>query len=113
QEAGTGSGIIYKKENGNAYVVTNQHVVDGAENVEIVLTEEERYPATVLGKDPLTDLAVLEIDGENIDTVANIGSSDLYIGETVLAIGNPLGLEFANSVTRGIISGLNRSVPVD
>jgi serine protease Do len=114
EEAGTGSGIIYKKEDGNAYVVTNQHVVDGAEQVEIVLDEEERLPATVLGEDALTDLAVLEVDGETIDTVAQFGSSeDIQVGETVLAIGNPLGLEFANSVTRGIISGLNRSVPID
>lgn len=114
EEAGTGSGIIYKKEDGKAYVVTNQHVVDGAEQVEVVLDEEERLPATVLGQDALTDLAVLEIDGETIDTIAQIGSSeDLTVGETVLAIGNPLGLEFANTVTRGIISGLNRSVPID
>mgnify|MGYP001944365916 CR=1 FL=1 len=114
EEAGTGSGIIYKKENGKAYVVTNQHVVNGAEHVEVVLDDEERLPATVLGQDALTDLAVLEIDGETIDTVAQIGSSsDLVVGETVLAIGNPLGLEFANTITKGIISGLNRSVPVD
>ncbi|WP_231514893.1 S1C family serine protease [Oceanobacillus salinisoli] len=114
EEAGTGSGIIYKKEDGKAYVVTNQHVVDGAEEVEVVLNEEERIPAQVLGEDPLTDLAVLEIDGEKVSTVANIGSSEnLVVGETVLAIGNPLGLEFANSVTKGIISGLNRSVSVD
>lgn len=114
EEAGTGSGIIYKKENDKAYVVTNQHVVDGAEEVEVVLDDDERLPATVLGQDALTDLAVLEIDGSSINTVAKIGSSgDLIVGETVLAIGNPLGLEFANTVTKGIISGLNRSVPVD
>ncbi len=114
QEAGTGSGIIYKKEDGNAYVVTNQHVVDGAQEVEIVLNDEERIPATVLGGDALTDLAVLQIDGEKVDRVANLGSSDeLQVGETVLAIGNPLGLDFANTVTKGIISGLNRSVNVD
>lgn len=114
QEAGTGSGIIYKKEDGDAYVVTNQHVVEGAEEVEIVLNDEERYPATVLGSDNLNDLAVLQMDGENIDTVANLASSEnLNVGETVLAIGNPLGLEFANTVTRGIVSGLDRSVQVD
>lgn len=114
EEAGTGSGIIYKKEDGKAYIVTNQHVVDGARNVEIVLGNEERIPATVLGGDALMDLAVLEVDGELIDTVATFGTSDkLAVGETVLAIGNPLGLEFANTVTKGIVSGLNRSVPVD
>nr|WP_245976826.1 trypsin-like peptidase domain-containing protein [Oceanobacillus arenosus] len=114
KEAGTGSGIIYKKENGKAYIVTNQHVVDGAEQVEVVLNEDQRLSAKVLGEDKLTDLAVLEVDGANIDTVASIGSSnDLQVGETVLAIGNPLGMDFANSVTKGIISGLNRSVTVD
>ncbi|AXI08003.1 serine protease [Oceanobacillus zhaokaii] len=114
EEAGTGSGIIYKKENGKAYIVTNQHVVDGAQQVEVVLNEDERLDAKVLGGDSLTDLAVLEVDGATIDTVASIGSSDdLKVGETVLAIGNPLGIDFANSVTKGIISGLNRSVSVD
>lgn len=114
QEAGTGSGIIYKKEDGTAYVVTNQHVVDGAQEVEVVIDEEHRVSAEVLGVDSLSDLAVLEIDGENVDTIANFGSSaDTQVGETVLAIGNPLGMEFVNTVTKGIISGLNRSVEVD
>ncbi|WP_084157421.1 S1C family serine protease [Oceanobacillus manasiensis] len=114
QEAGTGSGIVYKKENGKAYVVTNQHVVEGAKEVEVVLDDEEHINATVLGTDALTDLAVLEVDGEKIDTVASIGSSeDLKVGETVVAIGNPLGIEFANTITKGIVSGLNRSVSMD
>ncbi|MFA1822855.1 S1C family serine protease [Virgibacillus oceani] len=114
EEAGAGSGIIYKKEGDTAYVVTNQHVVDGAEEVEIVMPDEERIPAKVLGTDPLTDLAVLEMDGKNIDTVASLGASDdLRIGETVVAIGNPLGMNFNNTLTRGIVSGLDRSVPVD
>ncbi|WP_373895088.1 S1C family serine protease [Virgibacillus sp. CBA3643] len=113
-EAGTGSGIIYKKEDGNAYVVTNNHVIQDAEEVEVRMHDDEQVPAEVLGTDPLTDLAVLEIDGENIDTVANLGSSsDLQVGETVAAIGNPLGEEFANTVTQGIVSGLDRSVSVD
>src|SRR5699024_4943328 len=73
EEAGAGSGIIYKKDGDTAYVVTNQHVVDNAEQVEIVLHDEERLPAQVLGTDPLTDLAVLEVDGEKIDTIASIG----------------------------------------
>ncbi|GAB3045561.1 S1C family serine protease [Virgibacillus ainsalahensis] len=114
QAAGSGSGIIYKKADGKAYVVTNQHVVADAEEVEVVLNDDEQIKATVLGTDELTDLAVLEINGENIDTVANLGSSaDLQVGESVMAVGNPLGMEFANSVTQGIISGLNRSVSVD
>ncbi|MFD1415200.1 S1C family serine protease [Oceanobacillus jeddahense] len=114
EEAGTGSGIIYKKEDGNAYVITNNHVVEGAEQVQVALDEEHQVDATVLGTDALTDLAVLEIDGEHVDTVANLGSSEgIEVGETVMAIGNPLGMDFNNSVTRGIISGLNRNVEVD
>lgn len=114
EEAGTGSGIIYKKEKGKAYVVTNDHVVDGAQEIEIVLNSDEHIKAKVLGTDKLTDLAILEVDGSNIDTVAQLGSSkDVKVGDTVLAIGNPLGMEFANSLTKGIISGLNRSVSVD
>ncbi|GAA0321280.1 serine protease HtrC [Oceanobacillus oncorhynchi subsp. oncorhynchi] len=114
QEAGTGSGIIYKKEDGKAYVITNNHVVEGAEQLQVALDEEHQVDATVLGTDALTDLAVLEIDGEHVDTVANLGSSeDIEVGETVMAIGNPLGMDFNNSVTRGIVSGLNRNVEVD
>lgn len=114
EAAGTGSGIIYKKEDGKAYVVTNNHVVAGAEEVEVNLDDDTRLTAKVLGTDELTDLAVLEIDGTDIDVVANLGvSADLNVGETVFAIGNPLGLEFAGSVTKGIISGLDRSIEVD
>lgn len=114
QEAGTGSGIIYKKEDGKAYVVTNHHVVDGAQQVEVVLSNDERVPAKVLGTDELTDLAVLEIDGKSVNRVAKLGTADgKQVGETVYAIGNPLGIEFANSLTKGIISGLERSVSVD
>lgn len=114
EEAGSGSGIIYKKENGKAYVVTNNHVVEGAEEVEIDLENEKRLKAKVLGTDQLTDLAVLEIDGSDIEVVAKLGvSGELQVGETVFAIGNPLGMDFSGSVTKGIISGLNRSVQVD
>lgn len=115
EEAGTGSGIIYKKENGKAYVLTNHHVVEGAEEVEVAVNySDKRLKAKVLGTDELTDLAVLQIDGDKITTIANMGSSkDLKVGENVMAIGNPLGMEFANTVTKGVISGLDRSVPID
>ncbi|MFS1516895.1 S1C family serine protease [Bacillus sp. SCS-151] len=114
QEAGTGSGVIYKKDNGKAYVVTNHHVIEGANAVEVSLADGTRVPATILGSDIWTDLAVLEIDGEHVTTVAEFGDSDqINLGEPVIAIGNPLGLEFSGSVTQGIVSGLNRSVPMD
>ncbi|MGY0693651.1 S1C family serine protease [Virgibacillus sp. FSP13] len=114
QEVGSGSGIIYKKEDGKAYVVTNNHVVDGAEEVDVVLNNEEHIKAKVLGADSLTDLAVLQINGSKIKTVAKLGSSgDLHIGDTVIAIGNPLGMKFSGSVTKGIISGLQRNIEID
>ncbi len=114
QEAGSGSGIVYKKENGKAYIVTNHHVVNNASEVEVETNKEERVRAKVIGSDPLTDLAVLEVDDEHFPIVASLGSSEqLHVGETVYAIGNPLGMDFSGSVTKGIVSGLNRLVKVD
>ncbi len=114
KQAGAGSGIIYKEKDGKAYVVTNHHVVEGAEEVEVVLNSDTRIPAKVLGTDSFTDLAVLQIDGKKVSTIADLGSSkDLKVGDTVIAIGNPLGMNFANTVTKGIVSGLDRSVSID
>lgn len=113
-EAGTGSGVIYKKEGGKAFIVTNHHVIEGATNVEVSLSDGTRVPAKVLGSDRLMDLAVLQIDGDKVKKVAEIGTSkNLVVGEPVLAIGNPLGLEFSGSVTQGIISGVERTIPQD
>lgn len=113
EDAGSGSGIIYKKEDGKAYVVTNNHVVQNAKQVEVDVNGE-RVEAEVKGTDELNDLAVLEIDASNVEEVANLGTSDeLKVGETVIAIGNPLGMEFAGSVTKGIVSGLDRAVEID
>ncbi|MCM2676421.1 S1C family serine protease [Alkalicoccobacillus plakortidis] len=116
QEAaeGTGSGVIYKKEGDKAYVVTNNHVVEGANDLTVTLTDGTDVPATLLGADLITDLAVLEIDAEHVDTVATFGNSEnLRAGEPTIAIGNPLGQSFASSVTQGIISATERSIPVD
>ncbi|EID42786.1 S1C family serine protease [Parageobacillus thermoglucosidasius] len=111
---GTGSGVIYKKENGKAFVVTNHHVVENASQLEISLKDGTRVPAKLLGSDILMDLAVLEIDAKHVKKVAEFGNSDIVkLGEPVIAIGNPLGLQFAGSVTQGIISGTNRTVEVD
>ncbi|HHY74907.1 MAG TPA: serine protease [Bacillus bacterium] len=113
-EVGTGSGVIYKKENGKAYIVTNNHVIAGAKEVEVSLASGERVPAKVLGSDKLMDLAVIQIDGSKVKKVAEIGTSEhLVVGEPVLAIGNPLGLQFSGSVTQGIISGVERTIPQD
>ncbi|WP_456275318.1 S1C family serine protease [Bacillus sp. AK128] len=114
QEAGTGSGVIYKNENGKAFVVTNSHVIEGANKIEISLEDGSRLEGKLLGSDIFMDLAVIEIDGTKVEHVATFASSEsLKLGEPVIAIGNPLGLEFSGSVTQGIISGLDRSIPVD
>ncbi|OCA81185.1 PDZ domain-containing protein [Pradoshia sp. D12] len=114
QEAGTGSGVIYKKENGKAFIVTNNHVVEGASSLEVTLADGTKTKAELLGSDIWTDLAVIQIDDKGIDVVAEFGNSDkLKAGEPVIAIGNPLGLNFSGSVTQGIISGLNRTIPID
>ncbi len=114
QEAGTGSGVVYKKAGDKAYVVTNHHVIDRATQLEVSLSDGTRVAAKLIGSDPLTDLAVLEIDGSHVTKVAEFGDSDtVRAGEPVLAIGNPLGLRFSGSVTQGIISGTKRSIPVD
>ncbi|TCN23942.1 S1C family serine protease [Mesobacillus foraminis] len=114
QEAGTGSGVIYKKQGDKAYVVSNHHVVEGASELEVSLNDGTKIPAKMIGSDPWTDLAVLEISSDKVKTVAEFGNSDkLKIGEPVIAIGNPLGLTFSGSVTQGIISGLERAIPVD
>lgn len=111
---GTGSGVIYKKTGGDAYIVTNHHVIDGATEIEVSLADGTRVPAEILGKDIITDLAVLKIDGEGIEVVAEFGNSEtLRVGEPAIAIGNPLGLQFSRTVTQGIISATERSVPVD
>ena len=105
QRAGSGSGVIYKKEDGKAYVVTNHHVISGASQIEISLGNEKKLPAKLLGSDPLLDLAVLEVKGEEIEDVIQLGQSEkLEPGETAIAIGNPLGF-LHGTITAGPIAG--------
>lgn len=112
-ERGTGSGVIYEIKDGKAHIVTNYHVIEEAKQIEISLASGERVQAKLKGADPLTDLAVLEIDAKYVDTIATFGDSDaIRTGEPAIAIGNPLGLEFSRTVTQGIISAKVRSVPV-
>ncbi|WP_147536019.1 S1C family serine protease [Bacillus marasmi] len=114
QEAGTGSGVIYKIEGNKAFVVTNHHVVDGAKELEITLSDGTKHAAKLRGSDVWTDLAVLELEAKNIKNIAEFGDSDsIQVGEPAIAIGNPLGATFSGSVTQGIISGLERTIPID
>lgn len=113
-ERGTGSGVIFEKRDGKAYIVTNYHVIQGAKAVEISLGDGERVRAELVGADPLSDLAVLSIDDKGVTTVAEFGDSDaIRTGEPAIAIGNPLGLDFSRTVTMGIISAKERSIEVD
>lgn len=106
-----GSGVIYKKDGNTAYVVTNNHVVEGGEKLEIILSDGSRLEAELVGADTYSDLAVVKISGESIQTVGQFtDSSSLTLGEPAIAIGSPLGSEYANSVTEGIVSGLSRTV---
>jgi len=114
QEAGTGSGVIFKKTGDKAYVVTNNHVIEGANQIEVTLADGSKVEAKLLGTDIWTDLAVLEMSAAKVKAVVEFGNSDsLKQGETVIAIGNPLGLDFSGSVTTGVVSGKDRAIPVD
>ena len=114
EEAGSGSGVVYKTDGGDAYIVTNNHVVEGSDAVEVLFINGEKVAAEIIGSDVWTDLSVLKISAEHVTKIAEFGDSDnLVVGEPAIAIGSPLGTEFASSVTSGIISGKGRSVPVD
>ena len=105
-----GSGIIMSSD---GYIITNEHVIDSAKSVEVVLSNNKKYAAAIVGKDLRTDLAVLKINVSGL-TPATFGNSDqIRVAESVVAIGNPGGLEFSDSVTQGIVSAVNRSVPTE
>ncbi len=106
-----GSGIILSAD---GYIVTNNHVVDGATGVRVMLNTGTEYDAKLVGNDKQSDLAVIKIEPDEELTVAIMGDSNkVEVGERVVAIGNPMGLEFFGSVTEGIVSGVNRSISVD
>lgn len=112
QGYGLGSGVIFQIEGNKARIVTNNHVVESGTSYEIVLANKERRAAVLVGLDPFTDLAVLEIDAKDITAFAEFGDSDkLKAGQTAIAIGNPLGMDFAQTLTKGIISAPKRIVP--
>ena len=106
-----GSGVIYKKSGNSAYIVTNNHVVEGQQGLEVLLKDGTKVKAELVGTDAYSDFAVLKISADKVNKVASFGDSNsLKVGEPAIAIGSPLGSEYANSVTSGIISSLNRQV---
>lgn len=109
-EQSSGSGVVISAD---GYIVTNNHVVEGAQELVVILNTGDEYTAKLIGTDSKTDLAVLKIEASELTYAALGDSSDLRVGDTAIAIGNPLGQEFAGTTTQGIISGLNRTVTVD
>lgn len=106
----TGTGVILSSE---GYLVTNSHVVDGAQQIQVQLTDNRVFPASLVGSDEISDLAVLLIEAEDLVPAQFGDSNALRVGDTVTAIGDPLGVEFRGSFTDGIISAINRDVTMD
>jgi len=104
---GIGSGVIF---DARGYVLTNNHVVEGAQQIRVTLPDGRAFPGKLVGADPLTDLAVIKIDGRDLPAARLGDSSKLEVGETVIAIGNPLGLEGGPTVTVGVVSAVARSI---
>ena len=106
----TGTGVVITDD---GYIVTNAHVVDGAGSIDVLLTDDRVFSATVIGSDEISDLAVLKVDANDL-TPARFGdSAQLQIGDTVAAIGDPLGIKFRGTYTDGIVSAINRDVDMD
>ncbi|MBX5435698.1 MAG: trypsin-like peptidase domain-containing protein [Alicyclobacillaceae bacterium] len=116
QETGVGSGVLFYKDSQYGYIVTNNHVVDGAAKLEVVLYTGKHVAATLVGTDPFTDLAVLKIPVKNVQRIQPLqfaNSDNIQVGEPAIAIGTPMGLDFAETVTAGIVSGKQRLMPVE
>ena len=112
--SGSGSGVVITSDGKTAYIITNAHVVSGATDVQVVFSNKESVNATIVGSDTYSDIAVLKLTADFDMTAIKCGDSSLLDqGETVLAIGSPLGIEYAGTVTQGIVSGIDRTVSVD
>lgn len=110
----TGTGFVYKKEDGKAYILTNYHVIDSSSEVYVIFTDDTKVKVDIVGGDAYSDIAVLSLDATNVKEVATIGSSEeLRVGDTTFAVGAPLdATTYSWTVTRGILSGKNRLVEI-
>ena len=108
ERQGSGSGVIIRSD---GYIVTNNHVVDGASTIEVTLNNNKTYEATVIGTDPVTDVALIKIDASGLPSLRFADSDKLRLGEWVLAIGSPLGEELRSTITAGIVSAKGRMMP--
>ena len=108
-EQGVGSGVIFRED---GYIVTNNHVIAGAREILVSLSDGRSLKGKLVGADELTDIAVVKVDGGNLPTAVFGNSDDIVVGEPAIAIGNPMGLEFQGSVTVGVVSALNRTLDI-
>ncbi|MCI6752557.1 MAG: trypsin-like peptidase domain-containing protein, partial [Selenomonas bovis] len=106
---GVGSGVIFRKD---GYIVTNNHVIDGAKELIVSLADGRSLKGKVVGADALTDLAVVKVNANDLPEAVFGDSDKIVVGEPAIAIGNPMGLEFQGSVTSGVISALNRTLDI-
>ncbi len=108
EQKGSGSGVIIRPD---GYIVTNNHVVEGASSITVTLNNNEQYEATVIGTDPATDVAIIKVDAKDLPIIPLGDSDNLRLGEWVLAIGSPLGAQLRGTITAGIVSAKGRSMP--
>ena len=112
--SGSGSGVIYKTDGKTVYIITNHHVIDGAQSIEVIYSNEKSVKANLIGSDKYGDIAVLKMTVDFDVKAFKTGDSELLeAGEPVLAVGSPLGIEYAGTVTQGIVSAPKRTVSVD
>lgn len=110
---GTGTGFVYKKDDNVGYVMTNNHVIEDATSVKIITSQGKTIDAEILGGDAYSDIAVLSISKDEVTVIAEIGSTtDSKIGDTLFTVGSPLGSEYMGTVTKGILSGKDRTISV-
>ena len=114
RKVGTGTGFIYKKDKQKGYIMTNSHVIGNGNNVKVILSDDKEVDAKILGKDDLSDIAVLSIDSKYVKKVAEIGNSEeSKLGNTVITIGAPMGSDYSGTVTKGILSGKDRMISIN
>lgn len=107
---GVGSGVIFRSD---GYIVTNHHVIDGAREIIVSLSDGSTVNGTLVGTDEMTDIAVVKVDSKNLPAAKFANSDEILVGEPVVAIGNPMGLEFQGTITVGVVSALNRTIDID
>ena len=111
QKTGSGTGFIYNQDDKQGYILTNHHVIEKSDKVQVILNNKETVDVKVLGSDEYTDIAVLSISKDKITKVAKLGDSDsIKLGSTVITVGSPMGSDYSGSITRGIISGKDRMI---